>query len=79
MPSRLYPLYGFLMMYEATGQDALMRKTAESILQMQVKTPSAEAEMIKAAARECSNKFGTSLALHTLASPKLGCGSGMLK
>ena len=40
------------MMYEATGQDALMRKTAESILQMQVKTPSAEAEMIKAAARE---------------------------
>ncbi len=51
-PSRLYPLYGFLMMYEATGQDALMRKTAESILQMQVKTPSAEAEMIKEEARE---------------------------
>ena len=35
------------MMYRATGQDALMRKTAESILQMQVKTPSAEADMIK--------------------------------
>lgn len=52
LPSRLYPLYGFLMMYEATGQDALMRKTAESILQMQVKTPSAEAEMIKEEARE---------------------------
>lgn len=51
LPSRLYPLYGFLMMYQATGQNALMQKTAESILQMQVKTPSAEADMIKKEAR----------------------------
>lgn len=51
LPSRLYPLYGFLMMYQATGQNALMQKTAENILKMQVKTPSAEADMIKKEAR----------------------------
>lgn len=51
LPSRLYPLYGFLLLYQATKQQELSEQTAKHIVNMPLKVASDEAEMIREEAR----------------------------
>lgn len=52
IPSRFMPLYGLLLVYEAYGDTAQLRKTAQRILSKSVKVNSLDVEEIKSVARD---------------------------